>query len=137
MTSYINAPYGKCAIEKNKKKYFTEDLAYLIFIHFYSMYENILTQIKRHVYKGMSCYMYMGNCFAKTSDRKQFMEFLKDQPHFYTFCSLFIINIRQLICKFRLIYSCPSLLWIGITMLGCVFKALIPPIVFINCRQHW
>ena len=74
----------------------------------------------------------------KHQTRKQFMEFWKDQPHFYTFCSLFIHSLLSTLDNsFRFIYSCPSLLWIGITMLGCVFKALIPPIVFINCRQHW
>ena len=70
----------------------------------------------------MSCYIWQ-IVLLKHQTRKQFIEFCKDELHYYTFCSCF--------------YSCPSLIWIGITMLGCVFKALIPPIVFINCRQHW
>ena len=50
---------GECAIEKKEKNYLTEDLANLIFLHFYGM------RTFSHKYKGMSCYTWWG-IFAKT-----------------------------------------------------------------------
>ena len=55
-------------------------------------YEKILTQIQRHVYKDMPCYIWE-IILLKHQTRKQFIEFWKNQPHFYTFSSCFIINI--------------------------------------------
>ena len=65
---------GECAIEKKEKNYLTEDLANLIFLHFYGM------RTFSHKYKkGMSCYTHDGefllkpNYFKKQSSSSSFL----------------------------------------------------------------
>ena len=56
-----------------KKKYLTEDLANLLFIHFYSMRTFSHKYSDMSTYKGMAFYIYTGNCNRRESNLWNFI----------------------------------------------------------------